>query len=319
MDRPTPCRQGDTVSVLVTGATGFVGRAVVDALLVEGHDVHGLVRDPVRAAALGHAGVTLHPGDMLDAASYRPLVGGMEAVVHTAQLAVGGRFTSRNARRIRDADHLMTGVLADACQESGARLVYTSGCFNHGDRGDEWITETDPFRPSPLGVGHAAEVESLRRRHRDDGLDVVVVSPGFVYGPGGLFVSAFYDQAVRGRLRVIGRGDNHWSAVHVEDLARVYAAAVSRAPSGAEYHAVDGAPLTLRTLVDTLTDAMGSARVGTVPPALMGLIIGRPLVDSLVTSFRMGNAHVRDELGWAPSHPTFADGLPSVLASLDAR
>jgi nucleoside-diphosphate-sugar epimerase len=243
-------------------------------------------------------------------------VAGRTAVVHTAQLAVGSRFTASAARRIREADQLMTGALADACLAAGARLVYTSGCFNYGDRGAEWITERDPFAPSPLGEGHAAEVETLRRRHRTDGLDVVVVAPGFVYGPGGLFVSAFYDQVRKNRLRVIGRGDNYWSCVHVEDLARAYVAALAVAPSGGEYNVVDDAPLTLRALVDTLTDQLGRPRVGTVPPAVMGLLIGRPLVDSLVTSFRMSNAHAREELGWAPRRPAFADGLPPTLAAL---
>lgn len=306
------------MSVLVTGATGFVGGAVVRALLAAGQQVHGLVRDPARAGPLAAAGVHLHRADMLDPGSYAPLVAGRTGVVHTAQLAVGSRFTASAARRIRAADHVMTGALADACRAEGARFVYTSGCFNYGDRGAGWITEQDPFAPSPLGQGHAAEVETLRRRHRDEDLDVVVVAPGFVYGPGGLFVTAFYDQARRNRLRVIGRGDNYWSCIHVEDLARAYVAALATAPAGAEYNVVDDAPLTLRALVDTLTDSLGRPRVGTVPPALMGLLVGRPLVDSLVTSFRMRNAHARAELGWAPRYPAFADGLPPTLAALGA-
>lgn len=305
------------MAVLVTGATGFVGGAVVRALLDAGQEVHGLVRDPARAGHLAAAGVRLHRADMLDPTGYVPLVAGMTGVVHTAQLAVGSRFTASAARRIRDADALMTGALADACRDAGARLVYTSGCFNYGDRGAEWITERDPFAPSPLGAGHAAEVEELRRRHRD-GLDVVVVAPGFVYGPGGLFVSAFHDQLKKDRLRVIGPGTNYWSCVHVDDLARAYVLALSAAPAGAEYNVVDDGPLTLRALVDTLTDQAGRPRVGTVPPVLMGLLIGRPLVDSLVTSFRMSNAHVREELGWAPAYPTFAAGLPPTLAALEA-
>jgi nucleoside-diphosphate-sugar epimerase len=306
------------LSVLVTGATGFVGGAVVRALLADGQEVHGLVRDPARAAHLAAAGVHLHTADMLDPGSYAPLVAGRTGVVHTAQLAVGSRFTASAARRIREADHVMTGALADACRDAGARFVYTSGCFNYGDRGTDRITERDPFAPSPLGQGHAAEVDALRRRHRDEDLDVVVVAPGFVYGPGGLFVSAFYDQARKNRLRVIGRGDNYWSCVHVDDLARAYVAALGTAPAGAEYNVVDDAPLTLRALVDTLTDRLGKPRVGTAPPALMGLLIGKPLVDSLVTSFRMSNAHAREELGWAPRYPAFADGLPPTLAALGA-
>ena len=79
--------------VLVTGATGFVGSAVVRALRAEGHEVHGLVRDPVRAGSVAATGAVVHRGNMLDPASYVPLVTDVDAVIHAAQLAVPGRLT----------------------------------------------------------------------------------------------------------------------------------------------------------------------------------------------------------------------------------
>lgn len=299
--------------VLVTGATGFVGGAVARALLGGGHDVVGVVRSRDKARGLAEAGAELVVGDMLVPDTYASAVEKVDAVVHTAQLGSAGRLTAARARRIRFADHVMTTALADVCAAAGKRLVYTSGCFNYGNRGDEWITEATPFAPSPLGVGHAAEVTALRQR---DGLDLVVVSPGFVYGPGGLFKSAFWEQGRQGRLRCIGSGRNYWSCVHVDDLATAYPAALDRAPAGGEYNIIDNTPLPLRSLVDQITDAMGLARVGTIPPWLMSLIIGKPLVDSLVTSFRIGNAKARKELGWTPTYPSVAEGLPPTVAAL---
>ncbi len=125
--------------------------------------------------------------------------------------------------------------------------MYTSGYFAYGDRGDAYVDTRTAFQPSPLGTGHAREVTELRRAAAD-GLDVVVVAPGFVYGPGGLFKSAFFDQADRGRLRCIGAGRNFWSCVHVEDLAARYVAALEHAPSGGEYNLVDDEPLRLRAV-----------------------------------------------------------------------
>ncbi len=160
---------------------------------------------------------------------------------------------------------------------------------------------------------------ALRQLHRGHGLDVVVVSPGFVVGPGGLFKTSFYDQAQKNRLRVIDPGANYWSCIQVDDLAAAFVAALQRAPAGEEYNVVDDAPLTLRALVDAIIAAMGKPRVGTIPPFLMSLLIGRPLVRSLVTSFRVSNAKARQELGWAPRFPTVADSLPPTLAALQAR
>jgi len=303
------------VRVLVTGATGFVGSAVVRALRADGHEVTGLVRDPARASDLAAAGATLHRGDMLDPTSYVPLVADVEAVVHAAQLATPGRLTPARSRQLFDADALMTRSLADACVQHGRRLVYTGGCFDWGDHGEGWIDENTPLIPSPMGVGHARQAGYLDGRHRHDGLDVVRLSPGFVYGPGGLFASAFVEQARKGRLRCIGRGRNWWSAVHVDDLGAAYVAALTRAQTGTAYAVVDDEPLRLRELTDLTTDALARPRVGTAPPALISLILGRTLVASLTTSFRINGARIRQDLDWSPTRPRFRDEVSAAVAA----
>ncbi len=302
--------------VLVTGATGFVGGAVTRCLLSGGHQVVALVRTTEKGQALVGLGAEIAVGDMSDPDSYGSLIDGVDAVVHTAQYTTTGRVTRAKMAKIQGADHSMTSTLAQRCGTGSKRLVYTSGVFNYGDHGDSWIDEDTPFNPTPLGVGHAAEVTELRLRAAE-GLDVVVVSPGFVYGPGGLFKTAFWDQAVKGRLRCIGQGHNYWSCVHVEDLAAAYVAAVENAPSGNEYNVVDDTPLPLRDLVDQIIEGMGRKPVGTIPPTLMGLIIGAPLVESLVSSFRVANTKVR-ALGWSPTYSALADGLPSTLTTLQS-
>jgi len=305
--------------VLVAGATGFVGTAIVRALRRRGYEVTGLVRSPQRARALEDAGARLAVGDMLEPDTYRPLVADVDAVVMAAQYAVGGRLTRAALARVGYADGVMAGTLAAACLEQGTRLVYTSGCFNYGDHGADWITEDTPFAPSPLGAAHARAVVRLRELQRTRGLDAVVLSPGFVYGPGGLFKQSFTDQLAKGRLRVIGAGHNYWSCVHVDDLAEAFALAVDRAAPGAEYNVVDDAPLTVRALVDGLTDALDHKRLGTIPPWLMKPLIGGPLVDSLVTSFRVRNDTVKADLGWAPRYASFQEGVVPTLHALHTQ
>src|SRR5215470_5803735 len=294
---------GAVMRVLVTGATGFVGGGIVRALLADGHEVHGLVRDVGAAEPLSRGGVTLHAGDMREPASYVPLVTQVDAVVQAAQLSTSGRVTKTRAQAVFAAEHTMTAALAQACLEHGRRLLYTGGCFDWGDHGEEWITEDTALSPSPMGEGHAREAGLLQQMHSERGLDVVRLNPGFVYGPGGLLRSAFVDQARTGRLRCIGPGANWWSCVHVDDLGRAYAAALATARPGAYY---------------AVTDAMRLSRVGSGAPWLVGLFIGRPLVASLVTSFRVDATRVREELGWQPGHPSFRESGPAAVSALAA-
>lgn len=302
-------------SVLVTGATGFVGSAVVRALLAAGHEVIGLCRSEHAARELAGCGAKVARGDMTDPAGCASLVGDVDAVVHAAQLRVTGRFGRAEMRRVNQANALMTGALAQSCLAEGKRLIYTGGCFIYGDHGSEWINERTPLTPSPVGAGDAEQIRRLREYHRN-GLDVVVISPGFVYGPGGTFKTGFYDQFRRRRLRCLGAGDNYWSCVHVDDLATAYALALVHAPAGAEYNVVDDAPLMLRSLLDQLADAMAAPRVGSLPVPVGALILGRPLVASLTTSYRVDNAKARTELGWSPAFPTVGEGLPPTLTTL---
>jgi uncharacterized protein YbjT (DUF2867 family) len=97
------------MNVLVTGATGFVGSAIVKALLRRGHAVQALVRDPEKARYLAQQGATLHMGDMLEPATYQPLVREVDVVINAA-------------------DELMTTVLTEECIKYGRKLIYMSGC-----------------------------------------------------------------------------------------------------------------------------------------------------------------------------------------------
>jgi len=275
-----------------------------------------LVRRPGATPDLQRDGVITHAGDMREPATYVPLVGQVDSVVQAAQLSTSGRVTRARAAQVFAAEHTMTAALAQACLDQGRRLLYTGGCFDWGDHGDEWITEETALSPSPMGEGHAREARLLQRMHAERGLDVVRLNPGFVYGPGGLLRSAFVDQASKGRLRCIGTGSNWWSCVHVDDLGRAYAAALTGARPGSYYAVADSDPIRLRDLTDVVTDAMKLPRVGSWPAWLVGLFTGRPLVASLVTSFRVDASRIRTELGWQPGHPSFRESGPAAVGAL---
>ncbi len=110
-------------TVLVTGATGFVGSAIVRALRQHGTEVVGLVRDAKKAAWIEALGARIAVGDMLAPDSYTPLIPDVDAVIQAAQYGTTGRFTRKTAKEINYADETMSLALARACIAHGKRLL----------------------------------------------------------------------------------------------------------------------------------------------------------------------------------------------------
>lgn len=303
------------MNVLVTGATGFVGSAVVRALLQRGDTVVGLVREAARGRWLEERGASVAVGEMERPETYEPLVRQVDAVVHAAQAKPRGRWSHRRITAMHHSDALMTRVLARACLDQGKVLIYTSGAMAHAGGTEEWISEATPLRPCLLAKGHADMVAELTGLHLDRGLRAMVITPGFVYGAGG-FLRETVELLLRGRYRVIGKGANYWGLVHVEDLAMVYVLALERGSPGDNYFVCDDVPMRRREVIDCVTDALGLPRVGNVPGWVVGLWLGFPLVEAINASLRMRNDLVKQRLGWSPRYRSFTDGLPSLLEQL---
>lgn len=304
--------------VFVTGATGFVGNAIVKALLQRKHEVVGLVRDASRAKALEKQGVTLVVGDMLEPASYEQVVPTVDGVIHAAQLPIQGRFTMPKVKTMEQGDILMTKALSQACLQHDKKFVYTSSTLAYGDQGDRWITEQSPLHAPPIAEAHEQLVKSLLTMHREQNLRVNMIAPGWVYGAGGLFKQSFYDTQKKGQLSIFGAGKNYWSPIHVDDLASGYVLAIESEAYGEVYNITDDEPMPMRDIVNLFTDALGVKRVGSMPLWLLKLILGAPLVDSLSISFRVKNEKAKQALGWQPHYSTFKDGIPEVVKELKA-
>jgi nucleoside-diphosphate-sugar epimerase len=247
--------------------------------------------------------------------TYEPLVAGVDAVVHAAQERSEGRWTRRRIAAMHSSDALMARALARACLAQGKPLVYSSGALTHPSRGDEWTDETRPPTPCLLARGHAEMESELSTLHREKGLRLIVISPGFIYGPGGL-MGTMSTLLRAGKYRIIGDGQNYWSVVHVDDVAAAYVLALEQGAYGESFFLGDDVPLRRREMIDRLADGLGVARPKLLPSWLSGLLFGFPVVEAVSASLRLKNDKAKRKLGWTPSYATFTEGLPAVLQAI---
>ena len=230
------------MKVLVTGGTGFLGRAVVGRLAAAGHELTLLVR-PTASRDGFPAGVAFAAGDVTDRASLVAAARGQEAIVHAAALV-------KLVAPAADFDRVNVGGLENvlwAAAEAGVgRLVYVSSFIalgpTEGGPGGE-LDETADSSVRPWINDYERTKTLADRRAREAiaaGAPLVVVYPGVIYGPGmmteGNLVVRGIVEALHRRLpALVGDAARRWSYVHVDDVAAGVQAALERAPTGGRY------------------------------------------------------------------------------------
>ena len=245
--------------VAVTGATGFVGSHVANALLARGDRVRALARSP--APGLAEAGAEVVPGTLDDSAALERLVEGAEVVHHVA-----GAIAARSESDFMRVNAEGTARLAEAARAAGVRrFVYVSSIAASGPsaRGRP-LDDAGPARPvTPYGRSKQAGEEATAR----SGVPFTIVRPPLVYGPRDKALLLLFRLARRGLVPLLGDGAQELSLIFAADLARaLLAAAASPAAAGRTYHAAHPEVVTQRELVHSIGRVTGATvRTLTVP------------------------------------------------------
>jgi nucleoside-diphosphate-sugar epimerase len=173
-------------------------------------------------------------------------------------------------------------------------------------------------RPLPVETPYGRSKQEGERLVRESGLEGVVIRPGHIYGSGGWYADEFVKRLRQpGRFAVMGRGDNFWDMVHVDDVARALADALERAPAGEVYHCVDDEPLTQREFLELTAHELGVGPPRSVPAWAVRLAAGDGPARSVLRSARTSNRKLRTTLGWEPRYPTVREGVPAAVAGLN--
>jgi nucleoside-diphosphate-sugar epimerase len=260
------------MKVLVTGASGFVGRAMVAALAADGDEVHAAVRH-APAAAFPHGVAVVRHGDLAAPVDWAPLLTGIDAVVHLAGIAHAGRGIAEERYDI--VNNRATATLAAAaCAARVARIVFVSSIrAQTGPAADRVVTEADASQPTdPYGRSKLAAERAVQR----SGVPFTILRPVLVYGPG-----------VKGNLRALmrlaalpvplpfGALAARRSLLSLANLAAAIGFVLRHdACAGETYVVADPAPLTIAEIVAALRHGIGKKPgLVAVPPALLRLAL----------------------------------------------
>jgi 2-alkyl-3-oxoalkanoate reductase len=323
---------------LVTGASGFVGRHVVDALRSQGDAVRALVRTEASADQLCDAGTEVQVGDVREPGVLVEAVRGVEVVYHCAA-AVGPAYSQREIHDISlaGARHLLEALR----QQGSGRAVLLTSVNVLGTRPLDSATEDMPCRRShDASADVKIDIEALAWDYeRRQGVDVTILRPGLIYGPGDRHnLPQMIRVLRRGKFAFIGSRDNIAPIVSIRDVVEAMLAA-GRTPQsrGRVYHITDGSRTTIGQFIERLAELIGCPAPTKVLPyavprlacgvfdalAALRLYSGRPPVSRaslrhLGTSRYFSIERAERELGYRP-RVFHRDGLSHAVKWLEEQ
>jgi nucleoside-diphosphate-sugar epimerase len=280
------------VKVALTGATGFIGSHIIAELHAHGHEVTAFVRDDPQANTVAAQGATPAVVDLFDRTAMAKALDGADGAIHTAS---PGDTTSA------DLDSAVVDAAIDAFAGTGKPYLHIGGLWVYGTNLS--ISEDSPYE-APAMVSWK---EPIDRRVLDaSGVRGVVIVSSVAYGDGGggvpgLLLASPRDDA--GNLVMLGTGQQHWSTVHVADLADFFRRALE-ADSAKGYYVIGNG---LNPTVAELTEA--AAVAADAPGAVPGsddearARLGDYFAEVLLLDQATAATKARSELGWLPSRP----------------
>jgi nucleoside-diphosphate-sugar epimerase len=282
--------------VFVTGATGFMGTAVVSELLAAGHEVLGLARSDAAAGTLTRQGARVHRGELSDVESLAAGARACDGVIHLAFIHDFSAYATA-----AETDRTAIAALVAALEGSGKPFVSTSGTalLAPGRLGTE---QDAPSPDNPLGARASAEDTVLASAGRGVRASVVRLPPSVHGADDHGFVPMLIQLARRtGVSAFIADGANRWPAVHRQDAAHLFRLALERAAPGTRLHGVAEEGVPMHAIARVIGEGLGvpvRSVVGDAAAAHFGWLAGFVGVDNPTSS-----ALTRGALGWNPRGP----------------
>jgi nucleoside-diphosphate-sugar epimerase len=233
--------------VFVTGATGFIGSAVVKDLIAAGHQVSGLSRSKEKGAALAATGAKVIDGSLEDLDGLKRAAAEADGVIHLAFNHDFSKFVANC-----EDDRRVIAALSSVVEGSDRPLIITSGTLIAHNASGGPATEQDAALSSEAHPRAASEEAAMAAAAKGVNVSVVRLPQVHDTARQGLITYAIAIAVEKGLCPYVGDGRNRWPASHVLDTARLYRLAIEKAERGAKYHAVAEEGVSFRDIVEVL-------------------------------------------------------------------
>ena len=291
--------------VFVTGATGFIGSAIVKELVGAGHHVLGMTRSDAGAKSLEAVGAQAHRGDLEDLESLRSGAAATDAVIHTAFRHDWSKFAEAC-----ELDKCAIETIGAVLQGSSRPFIVSSGV---GVAQGRAATEDDPPLPSSPSLPRVSEVTAVALMERGVHASVMRLPQVHDTVKQGLVTPLIALARAKGVSAYIGDGHNRWPAAHVSDVARLYRLALEKGTARARYHAVAEEGVPLKDIATAIGRGLNVSAISIAQEqaqehfGFFGFFAGR---DAQISS-----AQTRAKLGWNPAGPSLLTDLGNMRYS----
>jgi len=254
-------------------------------------------------------------GDLLEPKAFIPSLDPHDIVVSIAMPLEFGKMSKKKFAMIAERTTKFTQTALDIGQKLDCPIIFTLGTSYRTGPG-EVADETWPI--DRFGITKAGiEAERLMHNAQAEGRPIIMMIPGQIYGPGGMFLE-MYSRLKSGKFGIVGKGDNHIPRIHVEDCAEAYALAIDKMPLNDSFILADDTPCTMREFTEFMASCVGMSKPRTIPKILARVVMGKLLIEMLDMNCIVSNAKMKQVLGLELKYPSYREGLPAVIEEIES-
>ena len=298
-----------TKSVLVTGATGFIGSRLVTELINKGYDVTSLIRKGKE----GNSKSNIIYGDLTEEnIDFKELE--FDCVFHLASHTP----LEKNKKILEKVNLDGTKKLFEEIKTRTKSIIYISGLGVYGETGDKIIDETQDYNPNTSFVKIRLEAEKyLKENSMQNKIDFAVVHFGDVYGADGWFYEMLVKRLKKNTFRMPKGGDYYKGFVHVHDAVESMISVLEHKSFGESFIVADSMPITFKEFSNFTADQIDAKHPGSVPIFLAKAVLGGDLIKLLTTSMKVSNRKISEIHQF--KYPNYKEGIKQVISELKEK